>query len=910
MASNKYSLRLLISVFFISTLFFSILCVPGSLASERKVVKERLPNGMNVIVEEVDSAPVVAIQMWVQVGSAYETEAEAGLSHVFEHMLFKGTAKRKVGELAKEIESVGGDINAYTSFDNTVYHLVVPSRHFMVGLDVISDSIQNSIFDAEEVEKELEVVLEELRMNRDRPGRNLYKSILGTSFSKHPYGRPVIGYEEVISGLTREKMLEFFSRWYVPNNMTLVIAGDVEAMAVLKEVRASFKNFKKKRVKRVRRAREPKQRELRTSVSALKTAETHFAFGFHIPEIKNSDTYAIDVLEGVLGGSETSRLYKELKTDSGIVHSISAYAMTLKDPGVFLITGVAEAENLSEIISRVREEIIKLGRTGPTEEELSRVRLGLESSFIYSRESMQGIASKLGYYETTLGDLKFEEKYLEGIRGVTSADVREVLHKYLGVDGMNVSVILPEKDGAVFGEPDIRAAIIMGEENARVLEDTIESMSPELAAKGTKRILPNGITLIIKEAHANPTVAFYAAAPGGLRFETSEKNGIGNFTAALLKKGTRRYDNNELAERIEGLAGGISGFSGWNSTGVSAKFLARDFDAGLGLFKEVLTAPTFPTEEIEKRRKDVLAAIKRQEDSLPKYTFKLFLKNLYESHPYGMPTIGTAETVEAFKREDLVAHYKNFFVPERMVLTVVGDVDTEYVAAKIADAFKDFNTETSDLPAPPEEKREKEKKSVGEQKEKAQTHIVVGFLGTSIGHEDSYALRILSDILSGQGGRLFVNLRDRQSLAYSVHAFLKEAKDPGVFAVYIGTAPEKKDQAMEEIFRELRDISTDPVTEAELARAKNSIIGGYEIGLQAVSEQAGSMTNFELYGQGYDFQDEFTRRVDAVTIEDVLRVAKKYLKLKSAIIAVVGPGEGKNKESEKETQRPGLIILP
>ncbi|MBE9528774.1 MAG: insulinase family protein, partial [Proteobacteria bacterium] len=170
----------------------------------RTVVRERLRNGMTVIVEEVTSSPVVAIQMWVRVGSAYETEEEAGLSHVFEHMLFKGTEKRKVGELAATVEALGGDINAYTSFDKTVYHLVLPSRHFSVGLDVISDSIQNSAFDPDELDKELEVVLEELRMNKDRPGRNLFKSALSTSYSKHPYGRPVIGYESVIESLTRD----------------------------------------------------------------------------------------------------------------------------------------------------------------------------------------------------------------------------------------------------------------------------------------------------------------------------------------------------------------------------------------------------------------------------------------------------------------------------------------------------------------------------------------------------------------------------------------------------------------------------------------------------------------------------------------------------------------------------------
>jgi zinc protease len=519
---------------------------------------------------------------------------------------------------------------------------------------------------------------------------------------------------------------------------------------------------------------------------------------------------------------------------------------------------------------------------------------------------MQGIASKLGFYETTLGDLEFESKYIEGIHGVSSKDVREITGKYLRETGMTVSILLPDHEADALSSADILAAIESAKRELKEKTESAKSSAVESGiggAKTTKRILTNGMTLIIKEVHANPTLAFYAAAPGGLRFESNDVNGVGSFTAAMLRKGTKRYTSAELAEEIESLAGGIGGFSGWNSTGVSGKFLSRDFDKALGLFKEVLTQPTFPEVEIEKYRADALAAIKRQQDSLPKFTFKLFLKNLFKKHPYGMPTIGTKESVEALTRKNLLDHYRDFFVPERMVLTVVGDIDTEYVAAKMEEAFSEFDNKGAPLATPPVETRRSTPQRVVEMKEKAQTHIVVGFLGTSIGHVDSYPLRVLSDILSGQGGRLFVNLRDRQSLAYSVHAFLREAKDPGVFAVYIGCAPEKKERAIEEIFRELTDISTTAVTGDELRRAKNSIIGGYEIGLQAVSSQAGNLTNFELYGQGYDFQEEFARRIEAVTTEDILRVAKKYLKLDTATIAVVGPGEATEKSIDKAADK-------
>jgi len=219
-----------VNLAFIALIYILASFAGQALAAERaKPYKTVLDNGLTVVIEEERSAPVVSMQMWVKVGSADESKKIAGISHVFEHMLFKGTKTKPVGQIASMVESVGGDINAYTSFDNTVFHLTIPSRHFSTGLDVISDAVQNSSMDPEELKKELEVVLEEIRMNEDNPGRRLFKSILGTAYNVHPYGRPVIGYVDTVSTFTRKEIMDFYRTWYVPNNMVLVIAGDDRA---------------------------------------------------------------------------------------------------------------------------------------------------------------------------------------------------------------------------------------------------------------------------------------------------------------------------------------------------------------------------------------------------------------------------------------------------------------------------------------------------------------------------------------------------------------------------------------------------------------------------------------------------------------------------------------------------------
>jgi len=862
-------------------------------ADPGKIYRTRLDNGLTVVIEEERSAPVVSMQMWVRVGSADEPEKLAGISHVFEHMLFKGTPTKGVGQIATMIESVGGDINAYTSFDNTVYHLTVPSRHFATGLDVISDAIQRSSFDPVELKKELEVVLEEIRMNEDNPGRRMYKSLLGTAYSTHPYGRPVIGFVDTVKSFTREDMLAFFRKWYVPNNMVLVIVGDVEHEAALKAVKESFRGFKSKPDPHRTRPVEPEQKALRSTVLSMEVQDTQLGMAFHIPPVKAKETYAIDVLENILSGGETSRLYKKLKLEDELVHGISAYSMSLRDPGLLFVTAMPKPGNSGKTITGALEVMLELADKGPDAEEIERAKFNIESSFVYSRETMDGLASKLGYFEVNLDDYAFEKKYIENIKKVTADEVRMAASRYLDPSRISISVLVPDaqKDSIT---PELIAGSVRAASAKKRSEDSAEKTGE---SRTTKTVLDNGMTLIVKEVHSNPTVAFYAAFPGGLRFEQEAKNGVGAFTANMLTMGTDKKTREELAKELETISGGISGFSGWNSTGVSAKFLSRFFDKGLSSFADVIMNPSFPEKEIEKLRSDTIASIARQEDYLPGYTFKLLYRELYDVHPYGLQTTGTKESVAALTKADLAAHHKAFFTPERMVLTIVGDVDTERVREKVTALFNGFTRSQSSLPTPPEDKPELTIERTGAVKDKEQTHIAIGFNGTTIGNEDSYALRVMTEILSGQGGRLFFELRDKKSLAYSVSAFSKEAMDPGMIAAYIASAPEKRDEAISGLLDEFRKLKEEPVSADELNRAKMSIIGSYEIALQSVASQSIDMANNELYGLGYGFSRIFPEKIEAVTTEDVMRVARKYLDLDAYVISVVGPDR-----TEKKTE--------
>jgi zinc protease len=857
----------------------------ASPAKERKLLKTTLDNGLSVIIEEDRRAPVVALQMWVRAGSGDESDAQAGIAHVFEHMLFKGTTTRAVGELAKEVDTAGGYINAYTSYDQTVYHLAVASRYFPLGLDILSDAIMNSSFDPGELKKELQVVLEEIRRSEDSPSRKLFSTLMDSAFTLHTYRRPVIGFAETVESFTREDILSFFTKFYIPNNMTLVVVGDIDASFALKEIEDIFTGFKKSGDPHSPRPVEPEQVETKVKVVEQPIAQSRLSLGFHITRLKDYDTYALDMLSIILGQGKSSRLYRKIKLDQELVHSVRASSITPKDPGIFVISAELKAENVKESTRRILDVVQRLSTEGPSPEEMKRALLSLESGFIFERETMEGKASQLGYYDTVSGSLDFEDKYIRGIREVTGDDIRRVITKYLYPENMTAVLLLNTEKNSLINAGDLRASIEASTlKRAAVIRKEKNDEAPVMVT------LDNGIRLVMKEEHSNPLVAFYVTFPGGLRSEDEERNGIGYFTASMLSRGTKRWSRLELAELIESKAAGVGAFSGRNTTGIEGKFLSKDFDIGLDIIAEMLLRQSLPKDEIEKLKEDVIASIKRDTDNLPGHAFKLLRKVLYGPHPYSLPIKGSVETVKSFTRREIKKHIQRHLIPMRMVFTIVGDFDSEHARKRIEALFKDREYKKKDdlfVSAPM--KVTTGIRATGETRDKAQSNIAIGFPGTTIKSKDRYALTILEAVLSGQGGRLFVELRDNQSLAYSISAFSNPGVDPGLFAVYIGTAPEKKERAVEEIMKILSDVRTGGITEEELARAKSAIIGSYEIGLQNVSSQASNMAINEVLGLGFDFHSKYLEEINAVSRLDVRNAAKKYLTLDSYVISVVGP---------------------
>jgi zinc protease len=870
----------------------SLVFAESATSQKTGMVRTILKNGMLVVLKEDHSSPVSAFQVWVKVGSADERSNEAGISHLIEHMLFKGTDTRRPGEIARAIERYGGHINAYTGHDHTVYHVEIASRYQEQGLSVLADAVQHPRFDEQELAREKEVVIEEIKMRDDDPESALHRALFKTSFQRHPYGRPVIGYADSVRGITRKAIVDYYRQWYCPKNMVFVGVGDFRAAVLLARVAAFFTHSSCPPPVRQRPA-EPPQNAFRPLVIQQEVKERYFALGFHIPGVHAEDMYALDLLAACLGQGASSLLSQELRLKRGWVNSISASAFTPRDAGLFMIGGSFQPDNIRQGIAEISRVLARIKGEGITEAELRKARVMVETAFTYERETVEGEAAKLGWFETVMGDATKEQAYLDGIARVRVAKIREVAAKYLRPQNLSLCLVVP------------RAA---GEEvEARSLESWVGGITAisfsNIEAQGIrKRTLENGITVLLKEDHSVPVAGIAVVFLGGVRFEKEQDAGITRFLAKMMTRGTASFDAVQFAREVDSLGATLEAFSGRNSFGVQAKGLSKDFPQLVRLLGEAITTPAFPPDELERVRNEILAAQREERDSMVARTMQLLRETLYKRHPYRLNVLGEEKTVGRIGRRDLIGYYERYAVPQNMVVAIAGDLSWDEAFASIQNALGGMRGGRFSPPSISEEAhggtmwgmRKREEITPG----KEQVHLALGFLGTTLRDHDRFALEVLEAAIGGQGGWFFTELRDKEGLAYVTAFFARADFDPGYLGVYAATSPAKVEQALQGMERIIKEVQEQGISQEELDRAKASLIGNYEIDHQTPLAVASTMAFDERYGLGGDFYRHYARAIEQVTVDDVRHAARKYLTLDASAMVVIRPPLGSEQPSK------------
>ncbi|MFW5966443.1 MAG: M16 family metallopeptidase, partial [Persicimonas sp.] len=721
------------------------------------LTRYELDNGMKVLLKPTSAAPVVACNVWVGVGSADEEPEEAGLAHVHEHMLFKGTDNRQVGQIAREVEAAGGHINAFTSFDQTCYYVVMSSRYLETGLDILADAVQHSSFDAGELERELEVIQEEIKRGKDNPSRQASLELFETAYREHPYRLPVIGTSESVASFERDDVVTFFRKHYRPENMTLVLVGDFDgerAEALVEEYFGSFSGAGP--AAKTERTPEPRQSAFRGSTGADDINQAHLRIGFHIPPIVDEDVPALDLLGAILGYGDSSHLNQTIKREQQLVNAIQAGAYTPKDAGLFMVSAQYQLNGSdrsdADVLEAIAHAIFRFRHVRPSQVDLERARTIIESQEVYGKQTVEGLAMKLGRYQMTTGDPEFEERYYEALGEVTPDDVRRVARAYLQPENCTAVLRRPEQHDEVTVD-DLEAATRKGYERA---EAEHVDAGVDLDEAGIGRIeLPDGPTLIVQQDPSVQTFSVRALTLGGVRFEGAGDNGINKLLSRLIDKGTRRWSATEIAHRVESMAGSIDSMAGRNSFGLSVSGLSQHFEESFELFAGCLLEATMPGEEFEREKRLQLEAIAARRDRLASVNFEQFNEAFFSPHPYAMPSGGRADSVGALDAESVRAYYERLVDPRELVIAVVGDVDAGRVEELTERYFGGLEGADKVAPSLPEATTPDEPVMVVGDLEKEQAHIIAGFEIPPLAEVDKPPLDVLHAILSGQGGRFF-----------------------------------------------------------------------------------------------------------------------------------------------------------
>lgn len=856
-----------------------------------------------MLLRPLDVSPVAEVQIWARVGSADERPGEEGLAHFHEHMLFKGTARRGVGEVAGEIEGAGGRINAYTSYDVTVYHATVPAAQTATAIDVLADALRSSVFDPTEIAREVEVVLEEIRRAEDSPGQVLSQAVFSEAYRVHPYRAPILGTPESVSRFDRARARAFFERWYTPDDLLVVLTGDFDPAEALDAVHAAFAGAAPGAPTRAR-APEPPRGSPRAAVLRRPFERASFELAYGAPRFRHPAAPHLDLLAYIFGEGESSRLVRRVKEEEGLADRVDATSYTPLDPGLFAASVDVDAPRLERSVEAVAREVERLRLEPVSRDELERARANFLATLAFERESVSGLAHKIGSFELLGGDHRYEERYLDAIRSATPGDLLEAARSYLSPDGVTAVALLPLKEMPAFDADALAAAARRGVDGIRARFMPPALLPREGAAVPATRHgvsarasasplcsyrLPNGVALHVFPRREVPVVAVRAAFLGGLLSERESTAGLSGFLTSMWLRGTQQRSYADFARSVESLAAEIDGYAGRSSLGLTLEVPSAQLDPALELFSEVLLRPGFDSGEIEHERRDTLAALTRREDRLGERAFDLFLHTLYPTHPYRFPTLGTKASVRRIDRTALESHHGHAIRASNCVLAVAGDVAPDAIAARVSALLADLPAGPFAPPAPEVDPPPREPREAVLRKRREQAHLVIGFPGLTIHDEDRHPLELLSQVLAGQGGRLFLELRDRRSLAYSVTAVNVEGRDPGFFAVYIGTAPEKLEQAKRGLLEELERIVSSPPMEDELRRAQCYLAGNFLIDLQRASTRAAHAAQDALFGLGADAHLRYADEIHAVTKEAVLRVAQRVIDLRAYVLAAVRP---------------------
>ncbi len=877
--------------------------VPKALSTTEGVRKTVLENGLTVLTKEVNTAPVVTVQVWYRVGSRNEAPGVNGIAHQLEHMMFKGTSDRPI-QFGRLFGALGSDSNAFTSYDETAYFGTVERNKLKALLALEADRMENAVIGEKQLASEKRVVISELQGYENNPGYRLSRAVMRAAFPDHAYGLPVGGTKADVEKFTPERVQEYYRTYYSPDNATLVIVGDIQTEPTLLAVKESFGKLLKRQssVSRSSSQQTTNNRQ-QTNPIVLRQAggASLLEAVYPLPDVNHPDVPSLDTMDAILTAGRNSRLYQAL-VESGLASDAGGGTTNLIAGGWYTLSATAApGQELAKIDTVMQQAIATLRDKGVTVEELKRAKAELRTSIILGNRNISDQAMQLGNNQTTAGDYRYLDRYLAALDRVSAADVQRVANTYLASNFRTVGLFEPTQIKGQTGSGTGGSTQTVEHFNLGPPVDPAEvakylpPVDPQPAAARSlpqQFTLSNGLKVLLLADSSTPTVTLSGFIRAGTEFDRESKAGLAAITAANLTNGTKDKDALAIAKVLEDRGASLGFGASREGVDIQGNSLAPDLPVLIQTLADEVQNAAFPANELELSRQRALIGLKQDLDTPSGIAQRTFQQTVYpKPHPFhAFPTL---ETLKAISREDVVRFYQEHYRPDLTILTLLGNFDPESARSLLETQLSSWKASGKpptvvypSVSLPPAVVRLNPVLPG-----KTQSVTFMGYRGIDRKDPRYYAAVVLNQIVGGDtlASRLGTEIRDRQGLTYGIYSYFQAGIHPGPFLIQMQTAPEDAQRAIASARTLLQQVHQQGVTETEVQSAKRSLTSSYNVSLANPDDLAGSILSDEIYGLGEEELRAFPQKIQAVTLAQVNEAAKQLLQPDNLVVVTAGP---------------------
>jgi zinc protease len=836
-----------------------------------------LKNGLNTLLIESPHSNVTTAQIWFKAGSSLESKEDQGIAHFLEHMFFKGTKKYPDIMLAKTVESYGGEVNAFTSFDYTCYYINGPANETLTTVDVLMDMVSNPLFLEEDLGPEKGVVFEEFRRSIDNPSQLNFFNIQKAAFPK-AYARAILGTEKTIKSFTRQQLIEFRKKYYNLENALLIIAGNIPNKNQLTKKIESFalphgdySNFAKFKLKT----------KPTFNIHEKAVNQSTLTFTIQAPDYIDNNSPAEDLALNCLAYGDISPLYKKLVVENSIASSIGGSTMFFSKGGCHLLRFAFPTENFDQLVTELPIILRDILKTGFSQDDVDRIRNQYIASKIYEKESIESFAFSLGHGFAQNGNIHCEDIFINQMKNVSKAEITKTLTDILNRN-FHITVQNPlQTDHKKATEKlellskNIKTLVLNENKKTHNYKVTTSHFDSETQCIDLKK----GIKLLYRRNQQTPTFVLHAYLKGGLSYENETNGGVYNLIASNITYGygTKKYDN--LKNELERKSSYINGFSGRNAYGITLHGLSEHSDSLFQHFMSLFIKPSFPNNLLQTEKELLKRTIHIRKEDPVKKCFEEFSKLVFNEHPYARQVIGSEKSLKKITRKTLIETHANSLANNEMVITYCGDLDLDSVLEKIKPHLDSLTTRGTVKKSQLKNKIKPIKnKHLNFNFDREQTHIMIGKASYKVAKKEDLYLKVLTTFLSGQSSELFVEVRDKQGLCYSVQVLQNTSLEAGFWGVYIGTGNEKVEQAIMAIKEILNKYQKNGFTKKDFDLTKKMIKGQNLISVQTNDDYASFYSIGVLHSLGLDYQHLSYQEIDNMKLTDFNVFLQQFLK--------------------------------